>query len=175
MQGLNSTNLQGSLTADIGVSGGMLESGAIVKNSMNGKVSFVLTNGALVNFAPLMSIQKYAFKKRNLSNITFKTLKNDLDISHGKINISPMEIESSAIRVKVQGVYAFDKGTDISLEIPLRNPKKDEELIAQGLQPKKKKGIIIYLRAMDGDDGKVKITWDPFKKGVKDEKGRPYV
>lgn len=170
---LSSNNLQGSLSADIDISGGLQESGAIIKNSMNGKVSFLLTNGALVNFAPLMSIQKYAFKKRNLSNITFKTLKNDLAISKGKINISPMEIESSAIRMKVQGVYAFDKGTDISLEIPLRNPKKDEELIAQGLEPKKKKGIIIYLRAMDGDDGKVKITWDPFKKGVKDEKDEP--
>lgn len=173
MEGLNSNNLQGSLTADIDVAGGLQESGAIIKNSMNGKVSFLLSNGALINFAPLMSVQKFAFKKRNLSNITFKTLKNDLSISRGKININPMEIESSAIRVKVQGVYAFDKGTDISLEIPLRNPKKDEELIAQGLQPKKKKGIIIYLRAMDGDDGKVKVSWDPFKKGVKDEKEEP--
>lgn len=173
VEALNSKNLQGSLSADINISGGLLESGDIIKNSVNGKVAFLLTNGALVNFAPLMSIQKIAFKKRNLSNITFKTLKNELSINQGKINIDPMEIESSAIRMKVQGVYAFDKGTDISLAIPLRNPKKDEELIAQGLAPKKKKGIIIYLRAMDGDDGKVKISWDPFKKGVKDEQEEP--
>jgi hypothetical protein len=173
VQALNSNNLQGSISADIDVTGGMQESGAIIKNSMNGKVNFILTNGALVNFAPLLSIQKYAFKKRNLSNITFKTLKNDLSISRGKITINPMEIESSAIRMKIQGVYAFDKGTDISMEIPLRNPKKDQDLIEKGLEPKKKKGIIIYLRAMDGDDGKVKISWDPFKKGVKDEKEEP--
>jgi hypothetical protein len=32
-----------------------------------------------------------------------------------------------------------------------------------GLKPKKNKGLTVYLRAMDGRDGKVHISWDPLK------------
>jgi len=168
---LNSTHLEGALSADINVNGSLTGSGQIVKNSMQGKISFVLSNGELNNFPPFESIRKFAFKKRNLSHITFNTLKNDLDIEGGKIRIHPMSIESSALTINVAGVYAFDKGTDISIAIPLRNPQKDKELIAQGKKPRKDKGIIIYLRAQDGEDGKVNISWDPLKKGVKNSDG----
>ncbi|WP_118972311.1 AsmA family protein [Taibaiella koreensis] len=165
---LSSKNLEGALSAGVNVRGALTESGTLVKNSMNGKISFVLNNGELNNFPPFESIRKFMFKKRNLSHITFNTLKNDLDVTNGKININPMSIESSALTINIAGVYAFDKGTDISVAIPLRNPQKDRDLIAQGKKPKKDKGIVIYLRARDGDDGKVNIAWDPLKKGLKD-------
>lgn len=165
---MSEANLKGALSADINVNGVLKETGELAKRSMNGRVSFVLNNGELNNFPPLESIKKFAFKKRNLSHITFNTLKNDLDISNGKIKINPMSIESSALTINVAGIYAFDKGTDLSMAIPLRNPQKDRDLIAQGKKPKKDKGIVIYLRAVDGDDGKVSISWDPLKKGVKD-------
>lgn len=168
-QTLKHEHLQGLFSADIDVKGSLKSDGHLVKNSMNGRVSFTLSNGKLSSFPPLESINKFVFKNRDLSNITFKTLKNDLHINHGKITINPMSIESSALTINVDGVYAFDKGTDISIAIPLRNPKKDEERVAKGLKPKKDKGIIVYLRAQDGDDGKVNISWDPLKKGVRDD------
>jgi uncharacterized protein involved in outer membrane biogenesis len=168
---LSHKNLQGAFSADISLRGAIMESGQIIRNSMNGRVSFQLNNGELNNFPPFESISKFLFKKRNLSHITFNTLKNDLDIVNGKITINPMSIESSALTINVAGVYAFDKGTDISMAIPLRNPQKDRDLIAMGKKPKKDKGIIIYLRAQDGSDGKVNISWDPMKKGVKDANG----
>lgn len=168
-QTLNEQHLAGAFSADINVRGALRETGELVKNSMNGKISFVLNNGELNNFPPFESIKKFAFKKRNLSHITFNTLKNDLDIAQGKITINPMSIESSALTINIAGVYAFDKGTDISVAIPLRNPQKDEERKARGLKPKKDKGIVVYLRAQDGSDGKVNISWDPLKKGAKDD------
>lgn len=165
---LNHKHLQGTLSADIDMRGAFGASGSLIRNSMNGKVSFQLNNGELNSFPPFESLKKFIFKKRNLSHITFNTLKNDLDFANGKITINPMSIESSALTINVAGVYAFDKGTDISIAIPLRNPQKDRALIAQGKKPKKDKGIVIYLRAQDGEDGKVNISWDPLKKGVKD-------
>jgi len=63
-----------------------------------------------------------------------------------------------------QGVYGFRQGTDISLKIPLRNPQKDKDRIAQGLKPRRNKGVIVYLRAKKGPDGKVHIGWDPLHK-----------
>jgi len=165
---LNHKHLAGAFSADIDVRGALRETGQLVPNSMNGKVSFTLNNGELNNFPPFESIKKFAFKKRNLSHVTFSKLSNDLDIANGKITINPMSIESSALTIKIEGVYAFAKGTDISMSIPLRNPQKDEERKAKGLKPKKDKGIVVHLRAQDGDDGKVNISWDPLKKGLKD-------
>ena len=167
-QTLDAKNLQGNFSANIDIAGGMTETADIIPQAFKGKIDFELNNGALVKFAPLETIQKFAFKKRNLSNITFTSLSNRLDIDRGKIIINPMTIESSALIINVKGVYALDKGTDISMEVPLRNPQKDRERIAQGKEPRKRKGIVIYLRAQDGDDGKVHITWDPLKKGDKE-------
>jgi len=162
---LDSRNLQGNFSANVDITGGMTEAAQIIPQSFKGKIDFELNDGALIKFAPLETIKKFAFKKRNLSNITFKRLNNRLDIDRGKIIINPMTIESSALIIKVKGVYALDKGTDISLEIPLRNPQKDKERLEQGKEPRKGKGIVLYLRAQDGDDGKVHIAWDPLKKG----------
>lgn len=167
---LSPQNLQGALSANIDVKGSLNADGTLRQRSMTGKVSFALKNGELNNFKPLETIQKFIFKKRNLSHVTFDELKNDLDIYDGKIKINPMTILSSAAIIRMEGVYAFQRGTDISIALPLRNPEKDKKLIAEGKTPKFDKGIVIYLRARDDDAGNVKIAWDPLKKGLtKDE------
>lgn len=163
---LGPQNLAGSLSANINVKGFLNADGSLRQRSMTGKVSFALKNGELNNFKPLENIQKFIFKKRNLSHVTFDELKNDLDIYDGKIRINPMTIYSSAATIRLEGVYAFQRGTDISIVMPLRNPEKDKELIAQGKTPKFNKGIVLYLRAKDDDAGNVKISWDPLKKGL---------
>lgn len=168
-QTLSSRNLKGGLTANIDVKGRLDADGNFIKRSMNGKVSFLFANGELNNFKPLESIQKFIFKKRNLSHVTFNELKNDMDVFDGKIKINPMVITSSAAIIRIEGIYAFDKGTDLSIAVPLRNPEKDKELIAQGKKPKFDKGIVIYLRAKDDDKGEVNISWDPLKKALKKE------
>ena len=173
---LTPKNLQGALSAKMDVKGTLNPAGALVKRSMSGKVSFVLNKGELNNFEPLMKVQKFIFKKRNLSHVTFDELKNDLDIYGGKIKINPMTIVSSAAIIHLEGIYAFERGTDLSISMPLRNPEKDKELIAQGKTPKFNKGIVIYLRAKDDAKGEVNISWDPMKKGLmenQDDKHNP--
>lgn len=166
---LTHENIKGNFSADINLGGTIRNNKEIIPTSVNGKLSFVFENGTLRNFQPFETIQKYAFKKRNLSHITFNVLKNELDIKHGLVTIPPMSIESSAITIHLNGIYGIDKGTDINMAIPLRNPQKDKELITQGKQPKKDKGIIVHLRAKDAGNGKVNIGWDPLKKGLKND------
>lgn len=164
-QTLDAKNLQGKFSATVDVKGGMTEAAQIIPQSFRGYVDFQLNDGALVKFKPLEAVSKFVFKKRNLDNVTFKQLSNRLDIDAGKIIINPMTIESSALVIHAKGVYALDKGTDISMEIPLRNPQKDRDRIAQGKEPRKRKGVVIYLRAQDDETGKVRIAWDPLRKG----------
>lgn len=150
MRSLTSRNLKGILSARANITGNLHDNGKLAPGSMYGDVSFDLRQGALVHFGPLEDIGTFFFRKRNLSNITFDNLKNTLQLKGNKILIPPMQISSSAIMMDVTGVYGMPKGTDIYLDVPLRNPEK----IAQ----KGKKGIILHLRATDdNNEGKVKI------------------
>ena len=166
---IGNKNLKGALTAVIDMTGVMDENSKIVPNSMQGKVKFQLDNGALINFAPLENVSKYAFKKRNLSYLSFGSIKDELTIDREKITIAPMVVRTSAINFKIDGVYAPPKNTDINLEVPLRNPKEDSlELNDQNRDMSNwQKGIIIYLKATSDDNGKLKIGWDRSKGLIK--------
>jgi len=151
-------NLRGTFFGNASVSGSMLPSGKIVPRSLNGKVSFDIRNGSLLNFEPMYKIGNFAFPNRDFSNITFMNLKNTLSISKDKVSIPPMEIRSSVLNIYLSGVYSFGKGTDIAMRIPLRNPRRDE--LITDIDEKRERslrGIVINLRAEDGEDGKVKI------------------
>src|SRR5690606_22338592 len=144
----------GRFTADMQITGQLEESGDIRERSINGHIHFKLQNGAILNFPPFVSISKFAFKKRNLDSVTFKTIQDKLEIDRGKVTTHPLRIESSAITMNIQGVYALDKGTDIAIEIPLRNPQKEK--LKKGQKDRSKKGLALHLRAKDGDKGNVK-------------------
>lgn len=152
-------NLRGQLTASVDAKTRISDAGKITPGSMFGKVDFNLTNGALVNFEPLVKISKFVFRKRHLDNITFSDLSNTLELNGTKIKINPMRIESSALVLQVEGMYGLDKkGTDIRVDVPLRNPKKDEHIIDDDERKERSmKGIVIHLQAVNGDDGNVKI------------------
>jgi len=153
-------NLRGKLTADVNVTGLMNGAGKILPLSFNGAIDFKLVDGALVNFEPFLKVSKYVFRKRNLDNVTFSDMQNTLNIEGKKILINPMHIESSALTVNLNGVYSFSKGTDINIDVPLRNPKKDELIVDDAIREKRSmKGIVIHLKAVDGDNNGVKIKW----------------
>ena len=172
MDALTASNLKGRFNGDVDINGGFDDNGTFLKRSLRGNVKFRLEDGELNNFEPLMQVQKYAFKNRNLDHIQFKEIANTFDIDRGMVTIHPMEIISSAIYLRIQGVYGIEKGTDIFIEAPLRNPKKDEALLAQGKEAQRTKGLVIYLRAKDDGTGKVKLSWDPKKNGLKENEMR---
>jgi hypothetical protein len=151
-------NLRGTFYGNAAVSGSMLGDGKIVPRSLRGNVTFDIRNGSLVNFEPMYKIGNFAFPNRDFSNIRFMNLKNTLSISQNKVTIPPMEIRSSVLNIFLSGVYSFGTGTDIEMRIPLRNPRKDELITdPEEKRARSMKGIFINLRAVDGEDGKVKI------------------
>jgi hypothetical protein len=155
-------NVNGKLTAHIDVAGAVKDDGKLMPRTFNGNASFEFEDGALVQFEPLKKISKFVFRNRNLDDIRFSTIKNKFDIKGDKITIYPMSIESSAINMNIEGIYSFAAtGTDINVDIPLRNPGKDELIEDEELKKERNmKGIVIHLKAVDGEDGKVKIKWN---------------
>jgi hypothetical protein len=151
-------NLRGSVFATADIMGSITDKGKMVPNTLNGFVTFDLRDGMLKDFEPFRKIGKFVFRNRDLSNVTINKLASRLDIRGDKITIHPMYIESSAINLQIDGVYGLDKGTDINIDVPLRNPKKDELIINDSSRMDRgMKGLVIHLKATDGDDGNVKI------------------
>ncbi|MFI5160375.1 MAG: AsmA-like C-terminal region-containing protein [Sphingobacteriales bacterium] len=163
-------NLTGFLSARTNITAQMSDEAKIIPGSINGPLDVNLQDGALVNFNPIGSVAKFAFPFRDLKNIKIKQLDAHFD-AHGElITIYPFKFSSSAINMDVAGVYGLNsKGTDITLDIPLRNPKKDSTIVdQQKLEKKRYKGVVLHIRAKSDSTGKIKIGFNKDKK--KDEK-----
>jgi hypothetical protein len=85
-------------------------------------------------------------------------LNGKFDVRGQKITINPMQINSSLLNMDIAGVYSMSTGTNITLDVPLRNPKKDAEITDKNeKRARRMKGIVLHLLATDGEDGKIKI------------------
>lgn len=152
------SNIEGKVSAKITAAGGIQYTGDLVPRSLKGKVDFTLEEGRLIDFEPLGTIGKIIFFNRDLSDIKIETLSNTFDIDAGKITINPMLVQTSVINVFTEGVYGIPTGTDILIQVPLRNPRKDLNDKNKTMTEKDlKKGVVINLRATDENTGKVKI------------------
>lgn len=155
---LTSKNLKGFLFAKAKISGDISDKGKLNSNSLYGNISFDLKQGALLNFEPIRNIGKFAFPFRDLDNITFNNLTGKFDVRGQQITINPMQVNSSLLNMDVAGVYSLGLGTNIAVDVPLRNPKKDEDITdTNEIRARRMKGIVLHLLATDGEDGKIKI------------------
>ena len=160
-------NMKGNLMATIKLDAGITEKAEIIGKSLNGNLTFSVKEGELINFEPVMKIGETAFKKRDFSHMRFAELKNKMRIEGSAIYMDKMEIRSNVIKLFVEGVYDTKKGTDMSIQVPVSNISKDDHEV---LKNKGRAGINLRLRAKTGDDGKLKISWDPFNKAEKERK-----
>ena len=108
----------------------------------------------------MVNVGKLAFANRNFSNVEIKKLDGTLTIRRDKIEISPMQINSSAMNFNVKGIYALGYGTNVEMDIPLRNPKGDENLTKAEKREARMRGIVLHLKAIDDDKGGIKIRWN---------------
>ncbi|KQM63834.1 hypothetical protein ASE74_11720 [Pedobacter sp. Leaf216] len=157
---ITNKNLKGYLSSLVNISGKISHTGKILPRSINGKVVFNLNNAALVNFDPMVKVGKFAFANRNLSNVEIKNLDGTLTIKGDKVEISPMLVNSSALNFNVKGTYALGVGTNVAMDIPLRNPKGDENLTKAEKREARMRGIVLHLKAVDDDKGGIKIRWN---------------
>jgi hypothetical protein len=158
---LTSDNLNGYLFSKVNINGVLTEQGSLMKNSIKGHVVFDLRQGQLLNFEPIADVGQFAFPLRDLNNITFRNLNGKFDINGEKIKINPMKINSSVLNMDVAGIYSMGSGTNIALDIPLRNPKDDIEIEnPEELRKKRMRGIVLHILATDGEDGKIKFKWN---------------
>ncbi len=161
MNAISYKNLSGQLSANGAFSTSINSEGIINKKTMQGKLSFYLKNGSLVNFKPLMEIQDIILKKRDFTDVRFAEIKNSVTIKDGMVNVPRMQIESSVIKLFVEGQYGLVGGTDLRIQVPLANLKNlDRSNMNKKANNTQKGGASVYLRAKSGDDGKISIGLD---------------
>lgn len=157
LEAIRHDNISGNLFSKVKLGGRISNRGILLPSSLTGLITFNLKNGALLDFKPLIDVGKFAFPLRDLNNITFSDLGGALDVRGEKVNIRPMKISSSVLNLDVAGTYAMNKGTNITMDVPLRNPKKDEGTSKQEKSENRMRGIVLHLVAVDGEDGKIKV------------------
>lgn len=168
-QAVTYENLQGTLSANVAFTTAITNDATIVRKLSNGTLDFIIKDGELNNFAPLEAIAETAFKKQDFTRIQFGDLSNRLEIAGTAFIINAMEIRSTALNLLVEGVYDVEKGTDMSIRLPVQNFTKsqaDTDLEDKG---KGRRGIGLRLRARTAEDGKLKISWDPFRRAVRNK------
>jgi len=165
MTGFTYQNLRGSLSAKANITAGFNNKGLLQSNSINGVVNMNLKDGHLINFKPLQGVGKLAFPFRDLKNISVPSLDATFTLHGDRIEISPMQISSSVLNLDVAGTYGLTTGTNITMDIPLRNPKNDSTITDQEkLKKKRYRGIVLHLLAKSDETGKVKIGFNKEKK-----------
>jgi len=166
----SSENLKGYLSAKTQITAGITDDGHLVKNSINGTLDVNLQDGALLNFKPIYGIGKFAFPFRDLKNIRVRELNARFDVNGDMIKVYPLKLSSSAINMDVVGVYGLTRGTDLQIDVPLRNPKKDTTITDQEkLDKKRYKGIVLHLQAKADSTGKIKVGLHKDKKDKKEK------
>lgn len=166
--GIMDKNIRGRLSTLIRLQAAITDKANLVENSLRGIMDISLVDGELINFEPVEKIAENILKKRDFSHIRFAELKDRLEVNGTAIKVNRMEIRSSAFDMFVEGVYDIKKGTDLSIQIPLSNLKKrDDLLVLENKGVNSSTGISLRLRAKTGADGKAKISWDPFKRALK--------
>ncbi|MEO8173168.1 MAG: AsmA-like C-terminal region-containing protein, partial [Sediminibacterium sp.] len=166
IKALNYKNIKGTLSADATVFLTLDRTGSFDMSTLSGTADFSIRNGELINFAPVQEIQKVVFKSRDFSNISFAEIKDKVAFTKGTITIDRMEVNSSVFSFFVEGVYALTGNkTDISIQVPLSNLKKrDKDYKPENLGASRGGGMSIFLRARPGNDGVIKIAYDPLKR-----------
>lgn len=150
-------NLRGILSAKTAITAGVTDDGKLVKRSINGNLDINLQQGQLLNFKPLYSISKFV-PRRDLKDIRVRELNAHFDVNGDMFKVYPLKFSSSAINMDVSGVYGISKGTDLAIDVPLRNPKNDIAITDEAkLEKKRYKGIVLHLHAKADSAGKIKI------------------
>ena len=166
-------NLNGNFSANASLKAGISSLGKIMPSSLFGTFNFSLKKGALVNFPGLMNLKTFIFKNRDMSNVEFAELKDKIDIKGTNVYVNRMEIQSSVLRLFVEGNYCLKgKNTDLLIQAPFNNLNSgsfEDDTTPRNKGTKAKVGSSVWLRAMNDDDGKIKIKLTLSKK-LKDKK-----
>lgn len=128
-----SHNIYGDLSTSLQLNLGFDDHWEIIPDQIKVKSKFELNNGKLVDYAPLLSMSKYA-DEEDLKNVQFSTLQNTLTIEHSVITIPMMSIASNALNLDIEGTHDFNSNIDYHIRMQLSLALKGKKKKKTGLE-----------------------------------------
>lgn len=158
---ITSKNIRGIATGDIAFRGQHVAGGALDSKSIDCVANITINNGQLIAFEPAYKLSKFIDLKE-LENIRFATLSNQITIRDGVISIPAMYIASSAINLGVTGTHAFDGAYSYRVKLALKDmlfKKARSGLKRQVSQQEFDNNMLLYFK-IDGDKKTSKVSYD---------------
>jgi hypothetical protein len=167
---IRADNLDGNISANVVFNAQLDEAFTVIPNSMEGRLTCMITDGSLKDFEPMENMSNFLFKKRDFSDVQFAALNSSFDIKGTNLDIDRMEIQSSVFSLFLEGRYSFTDSTSLSVQLPLSNLKKrHKDFKPKNIGVDAKIGPSIFLHVYRNKDinSKIQIDYDPFKKWAK--------
>lgn len=166
-------NLEGNVKMDVKFNADIANNYTINTSSMTGDIRLVINDGKLDHYEPLQKMNNFLFKNRDFDVVQFGEITTHLTLDGPEIDIERMEIESSLLRMFLEGRYSFADSTDLSVQLPLSNLKKrDKTYQPKNIGTDAKAGPSIFLHVYKDETGKTVFAYDPFKRHVKKTNAR---
>ncbi|MEX0988582.1 MAG: AsmA-like C-terminal region-containing protein [Bacteroidales bacterium] len=105
---LTHENIAGSISGDSEFLSAINPDFSISPADIISENSFVIKNGELINFKPMIEMSKL-LKIDKMDAIKFSTISNTILINDNKITIPEMDINSTALNIQASGTHGFDK------------------------------------------------------------------
>lgn len=161
-------NLRGKVTMNVKLNTSVNDNFEILKPGLKGTIKLSVKKGRLMDFEPLQNMSNFLMKKRDFGDVKFGEIKSNFAIRDTEVYFKKMEIESSVLRLFMEGRYSLANHTDLSVQLPLSNLKKrDKNYKPANVGVNTKQGLSIFLHVYSDKTGKTVIAYDPFKKHVK--------
>ena len=108
----------GKMSAELDFGGQWTPELKVDLNSIQTTADMRVEQGALIDFEPLIALSRF-LRVDDLDKVTFSTLENQIRIEEKKIIIPDMEINSSALNLKLSGEHTFENNIDYRIQVLL--------------------------------------------------------
>jgi len=113
-----SENLEGTLTGNLRILMPMDSLMKPVVKAINAEGHYIIEDGTLINFEPVKALSDF-IDLRELENIRFSRIENDLFIRNNSLSVPQMDILSSAADFSVSGKHSFDNTYEYHVKVYL--------------------------------------------------------
>jgi hypothetical protein len=130
-----------------------------------GTLELKLQNGRLKKMENISKAASFVFKREDLTDIAFQEIKMKSTLKGYNLHLEQLDIASTIMSMRIDGVYSFKNETNISIQLPLKNIGKKNTTYKMTVEELQQyKGPNVFLLARNKPDGSIYLSFDPLKK-----------
>jgi hypothetical protein len=124
-EAVKSENIQGKIFLEGTFCADLDQEKKFIGKSLSSDISVKVKDGHLINFEPLQNISNFALKQRDVKDVRFSEINENLKIRGFEIKMDEMEIASSILDLYiVNGLYNLKGNSNINMLIPWSNLRR---------------------------------------------------